>query len=134
VGNIDNCHLSKQVLEKSKTDYIDIWVYAKTPLRLLLLPLLHQGQMIYCILHHQIILLAGWVVRTSIQSYCKSSWRVYRNFGIIPTKPETGYGYIERKGDDVVSFREKPNQVMAREFIARGFSMEAVCSALKHWC
>jgi mannose-1-phosphate guanylyltransferase len=23
---------------------------------------------------------------------------------------------------------------MAREFIARGFSMEAVCSALKHWC
>jgi mannose-1-phosphate guanylyltransferase len=38
---------------------------------------------------------------------------VYRNFGIIPTKPETGYGYI--KGDDVVS--RKPNQVMAREFI-----------------
>jgi mannose-1-phosphate guanylyltransferase len=24
VGNIDNCHLSKQVLEKSNTDYIDI--------------------------------------------------------------------------------------------------------------
>ena len=41
-------------------------------------------------------------------------------FGIIPTKPETGYGYIERKGNDVVSFREKPNQVMAKEFIVRG--------------
>jgi mannose-1-phosphate guanylyltransferase len=34
-------------------------------------------------------------------------------FGIVP-KPETGYGYIERKGDDVISFREKPNQVAAR--------------------
>jgi mannose-1-phosphate guanylyltransferase len=30
------------------------------------------------------------------------------------SKPETGYGYIERKGDDVISFREKPNQVSAR--------------------
>jgi mannose-1-phosphate guanylyltransferase len=29
----------------------------------------------------------------------------------VPTKPETGYGYIERSGDNVISFREKPNQV-----------------------
>ena len=41
-------------------------------------------------------------------------------FGIVPTKPETGYGYIERKGDDVISFREKPNQVSARDYIAKG--------------
>jgi mannose-1-phosphate guanylyltransferase len=25
-------------------------------------------------------------------------------FGIVPTKPETGYGYIERDGDNVLSF------------------------------
>jgi mannose-1-phosphate guanylyltransferase len=24
-----------------------------------------------------------------------------------PTKPEIGYGYIEEKGDDVISFKEK---------------------------
>jgi mannose-1-phosphate guanylyltransferase len=41
-------------------------------------------------------------------------------FGIVPTKPEIGYGYIERKGDDVISFREKPNQVTAKDFIAKG--------------
>lgn len=41
-------------------------------------------------------------------------------FGVVPTKPETGYGYIEFKGDDVVSFREKPNSVTAKEFISRG--------------
>jgi mannose-1-phosphate guanylyltransferase len=41
-------------------------------------------------------------------------------FGIVPTKPETGYGYIERQGDNVISFREKPNQVSARDFIAKG--------------
>ncbi|MFC6098076.1 mannose-1-phosphate guanylyltransferase [Flavobacterium qiangtangense] len=41
-------------------------------------------------------------------------------FGVVPTKPETGYGYIEFSGDDVVSFREKPNSVTAKEFIAKG--------------
>ena len=30
-------------------------------------------------------------------------------FGITPEYPETGYGYIEYNGDEVVSFREKPN-------------------------
>lgn len=41
-------------------------------------------------------------------------------FGVVPTKPETGYGYIEFKNDDVVSFREKPNSVTAKNFISRG--------------
>jgi mannose-1-phosphate guanylyltransferase len=46
------------------------------------------------------------------------------------TKPETGYGYIERKG--MTSFlSRKPNQVWL-EFIARGNYGTAVCSALKH--
>lgn len=40
-------------------------------------------------------------------------------FGVMPTKPETGYGYIEFKGDDVISFREKPDSVTAKDFIAR---------------
>jgi mannose-1-phosphate guanylyltransferase len=40
----------------------------------------------------------------------KSKW-IYCYFWIVPTKPETGYGYIERKGDDVISFRENPNQL-----------------------
>ncbi|MDT0554143.1 mannose-1-phosphate guanylyltransferase [Urechidicola vernalis] len=38
-------------------------------------------------------------------------------FGIRPTKPETGYGYIEFNGTDVISFREKPNIETAKEFI-----------------
>lgn len=41
-------------------------------------------------------------------------------FGIQPTKPETGYGYIEFKGNDVVSFREKPNTETAESFIETG--------------
>ena len=41
-------------------------------------------------------------------------------FGIKPTHPETGYGYIEHKGDNVISFREKPNHITAQDFIERG--------------
>lgn len=41
-------------------------------------------------------------------------------FGVEPTHPETGYGYIEHKGNNVVSFREKPNHITAQDFIERG--------------
>lgn len=41
-------------------------------------------------------------------------------FGIRPTRPETGYGYIEYVGDEVKSFREKPNQDTAEDFIEKG--------------
>lgn len=41
-------------------------------------------------------------------------------FGVQPTRPETGYGYIEHDGDQVKSFREKPNQDTAEDFIEKG--------------
>jgi mannose-1-phosphate guanylyltransferase/mannose-6-phosphate isomerase len=41
-------------------------------------------------------------------------------FGIRPTAPETGYGYIEADGDRVVRFVEKPPLDRAREYVASG--------------
>lgn len=41
-------------------------------------------------------------------------------FGVTPTKPETGYGYIEYRENDVISFREKPDQQVAQSFIESG--------------
>ncbi|GEN66739.1 MULTISPECIES: mannose-1-phosphate guanylyltransferase [Chryseobacterium] len=41
-------------------------------------------------------------------------------FGINPIRPETGYGYIEYEGDDVLRFREKPNRETAIEFVKSG--------------
>jgi mannose-1-phosphate guanylyltransferase len=38
-------------------------------------------------------------------------------FGISPTKPETGYGYIECDGNNVLSFREKPDHDTAQSFL-----------------
>ena len=41
-------------------------------------------------------------------------------FGIQPSRPETGYGYIEYENDLVKSFREKPNLDTAEDFLERG--------------
>jgi mannose-1-phosphate guanylyltransferase len=51
-------------------------------------------------------------------------------FGIAPTFAATGYGYIERGPEatvrqgvtvfEVASFREKPNETLAKEFVASG--------------
>lgn len=41
-------------------------------------------------------------------------------FGLVPTKPETGFGYIQIQNNDVLSFREKPNLETAQEFIGSG--------------
>jgi mannose-1-phosphate guanylyltransferase len=41
-------------------------------------------------------------------------------FGISPSAPETGFGYIEADGYDVVSFKEKPTFEIAKEYIASG--------------
>ena len=41
-------------------------------------------------------------------------------FGLKPLAPETGYGYIQYKNDDVVRFTEKPDVEVANSFIASG--------------
>ena len=41
-------------------------------------------------------------------------------FGIQPTAPETGYGYIEADGNDVVKFVEKPSAEIAEGYVSSG--------------
>lgn len=37
-------------------------------------------------------------------------------FGIVPTSPHTGYGYIKARGSEVLRFIEKPNLTLAKAF------------------
>jgi mannose-1-phosphate guanylyltransferase/mannose-6-phosphate isomerase len=41
-------------------------------------------------------------------------------FGIHPDSPETGYGYIESRGNEVLRFVEKPSLEKAQEYLASG--------------
>ena len=64
-------------------------------------------------------------------------------FGIKPLSPETGFGYIEADGENVVSFREKPNEETAREYMATGnhfwnsgmfvFKVQTFLDEIKHY-
>ena len=123
VGNIKNYNLSAEVLEKSEVSYVDI--VEATPRNtaaaiafaafeaseddvLIVTPSDHviEGEEAYASVMNEAVQLAkeGAIV----------------TFGIQPTRPETGYGYIEYNGNDVVSFREKPNEDTAKNFIATG--------------
>ncbi len=41
-------------------------------------------------------------------------------FGILPTEPETGFGYIKFKNHNVVSFQEKPDLETAEKYLQSG--------------
>lgn len=66
-------------------------------------------------------------------------------FGVVPQRPETGYGYIARgEGNRVSSFVEKPDQKTAEEYIASGgylwnsgmfaFSLKTLLAELTEYC
>ena len=123
VGNIDNCHLSRQVLEKSNTPYIDIIESTprNTAAAIAFAALASDPEAILIVTPSDHIIDDMEQYNQAIQEAIeKASQGFIVTFGIVPTKPETGYGYIERRGDDVVSFREKPNKVTATDFIAKG--------------
>ena len=52
------------------------------------------------------------------EAYAESGHLV--TFGIQPSYAETGYGYIEADGEDVRSFKEKPDLVTAEKYLAGG--------------
>jgi mannose-1-phosphate guanylyltransferase len=123
VGNIDNCHLSRKVLEKTNTEYIDIIESTprNTAAAIAFAAFAAGPDDILIITPSDHIIDDMEAYETAIEEAVEKAAQGYIvTFGIVPTKPETGYGYIERKGDDVISFREKPNQVSARDFIAKG--------------
>ncbi len=41
-------------------------------------------------------------------------------FGIMPQYPETGFGYIEANGEEVLSFKEKPDAITAQSYLDAG--------------
>jgi mannose-1-phosphate guanylyltransferase len=45
---------------------------------------------------------------------------VLLTLGMKPTRPETGYGYIEANGEDVKRFVEKPDLETAKKYVASG--------------
>ncbi len=123
VGNADNCHLSKIVMEKSQLDYVNIVESTprNTAAAIAFAAFASQPDDILIVTPSDHIIDAMDQYEKAIKEAIEKAEKgAIVTFGISPTKPETGYGYIERRGDAVISFREKPNQITAMNFIAKG--------------
>ena len=123
VGNVDNHHLSQDVMDKTNTQYLNIVEATprNTAAAIAFAAFAANPDDILIITPSDHIIEGKTDYDNAIQNaISKAKEGFIVTFGIIPTKPETGYGYIEAKGDNVVSFREKPNETTAKEFMARG--------------
>lgn len=123
VGNIENYKMSTVIMSKLNKPFTHIVeaiprntaaaiafaAFASSPEDVLLItPSDHviEGNDLYDIALKQAIALA-------IQGHLVT-------FGIKPTKPETGYGYIEFENENVIAFHEKPNLEIATIYLENG--------------
>lgn len=123
VGNIENYEMSNTIMSKFNKPFTHIVeavprntaaaiafaAFASKPEDILLVtPSDHliEGTELYDFALQQAIALAN-------QDYLVT-------FGIKPTKPETGYGYIEFENENVVAFHEKPNLQKAATYLENG--------------
>ncbi len=123
VGNIENYQMSNAVMTKFNTSFTHIVeatprntaaaiafaAFSSHPNDILLItPSDHviEGSDLYSKSVQQAIALAN-------QDFLVT-------FGIQPTKPETGYGYIEFDGENVIAFHEKPNLTTATTYLESG--------------
>jgi len=123
VGNVDNCHLSQKVMEQSQTPYINIVEATprNTAAAIAFAAFAAQPEEILIVTpSDHIIENMEKYKQAMAEGVEKASNGAIVTFGIQPTKPETGYGYIEREGDNVISFREKPNEFTAINFLTKG--------------
>lgn len=123
VGGKDNFHLSREILESCSVNYIDIVeaVPRNTAAAIAFAAFASNPDDILIVTPSDHIIEDEDKYLDAINKAVDKAANGYIvTFGVRPTKPETGYGYIEYAGDEVISFREKPNQVTAQEFIDRG--------------
>jgi len=123
VGNCDNYQLSKEVLDSQGVEYVDIVEATprNTAAAIAFAAFAAAADDILVVTPSDHVIVGEEDYNSAIQMGIEKAKEGYIiTFGIKPTRPETGYGYIEYEGDKVLSFREKPNHDTAEDFIERG--------------
>jgi mannose-1-phosphate guanylyltransferase len=125
VGNIDNYELSRKDIQAAGiTNYIEIIeaVPRNTAASIAFAAFAAQPEDILIITPSDHIITGAEQYKVAIEkaiAFAQNDYIV--TFGSIPTRPETGYGYIEyNEASDVLSFKEKPNKDIAQEYIESG--------------
>lgn len=123
VGNINNHHLSRQVMEKFNIshDYIIESTPRNTAAAIAFAAFQSQPDDILIITPSDHIIEGELSYKQALDQAIELASKDFLvTFGIKPTKPETGYGYIEFEGENVLAFHEKPNLETASYFLNKG--------------
>ena len=124
VGNCENQHLSVAALEKLNIEDYKSIVEAtprNTAPAIAFAAFAAQAEDILLVTPADHIIEDGEEYKKAIGNAVQLAAENFLvTFGVHPTKPETGYGYIEFKGDNVLSFREKPDKETANSFLKTG--------------
>lgn len=123
VGNIDNHHLSCEVMKKFKTPHSHIVEATprNTAAAIAFAAFQSQPDDILIVTPSDHIIEGEFSYGEALQKAVNlASNNFLVTFGIKPTKPETGYGYIEFEGEHVLAFHEKPTSETATHFLEKG--------------
>lgn len=124
VGNIDNYELSLKAIEAHQVENYKIIVEAvskNTAAAIAFAALaVEENDLLLVTPSDHIIDNAKAYQEAIDQAFSLAEQNYLVAFGIQPSKAETGYGYIQKNGSDVVAFHEKPNKVKAEAFLASG--------------
>nr|WP_284040514.1 sugar phosphate nucleotidyltransferase [Sphingobacterium sp. lm-10] len=123
VGNCDNHQLSQEVMDAHSITYTDIIEATprNTAAAIAFAAFAANPDDILIVTPSDHVIVGDEAYSQAMQAGIAKAQQGYIvTFGIKPVRPETGYGYIEFQEDQVLSFREKPNQDTAEDFIERG--------------
>lgn len=124
VGNCDNYQLSRVDLEKAGIKNYSEIIEAcprNTAAAIAFAALAAQADDILFVTPSDQLISANGLYASAVSRAVQLAGEGFIvTFGLKPTKPETGFGYIEADGETVKSFREKPDRETADSFLAQG--------------
>ncbi len=120
VGNIENYKMSNAIMSKLDKPFTHIVeaVPRNTAAAIAFAAFASQPEDILLITPSDHIIEGSDLYHVALQKAITLATQDYLvTFGIEPTKPETGYGYIEFENDNVIAFHEKPNLATATTYL-----------------
>jgi mannose-1-phosphate guanylyltransferase len=123
VGNVENCHLSTKVMDQLDMTYTSIVEASprNTAAAIAFAAFASDPEAVLIVTPSDHIIEDAALYASALEkAVAMASENYLVTFGIQPSKPETGYGYIEFEGSKVLAFHEKPNAETAIAFLERG--------------
>lgn len=123
VGNIENHKMSNWIMSKMDKSFLHIVEATprNTAAAIAFAALSSEPDDILLITPSDHVIEGSAMYDTALQKAIILANQNYLvTFGIKPSKPETGYGYIEFDNEDVIAFHEKPNLETASIYLEKG--------------